>query len=83
MSNGLFCMQTRQKQRCATYTPAKRDARPKNDIGMNIGNKFPLPLIYMPERHWVVHILAVLKVNRLSTVLSKSHFYSREKHFKS
>ena len=39
--------------------------------------------IYMPERHWVVHILAVLKVNRLSTVLSKSHFYSREKHFKS
>ena len=39
--------------------------------------------IYMPERHWVVHILAILKVNRLATVLSKSHFYSREKHFKS
>ena len=39
--------------------------------------------IYMPESYWVVHFLAVLKVNRLSTVLSQSHFYSREKHFKS
>ena len=38
--------------------------------------------ICMPERHWVVHILAVLKGTGLSTVLSKSHFYSREKHFK-
>ena len=37
----------------------------------------------LPESCWVVHFLAVLKVNRLSTVLSKSHFYSREKHFKS
>ena len=36
----------------------------------------------MPERHWVVHILAVLKGTGLSTVLSKSHF-CREKHFKS
>ena len=40
--------------------------------------------IYICRRsYWVVHFLAVLKVIRLSTVLSKSHFYSREKHFKS
>ena len=52
-------------------------------IGFNYAPVSIYIYIYMPERHWVVHILAVLKVNRLSTVLSKSHFYSREKHFKS
>ena len=37
----------------------------------------------MPESYWFVHFLAFLRVISLSTVLSKSHFCSREKHFKS
>ena len=39
--------------------------------------------ICMPESYSFVHLLAFLKVIRLSTVLSKSHFYSSQKQIKS
>ena len=41
-----------------SQTPQKRAAHPKNEIGMNLCNKFPLPLLYLG------HFLGALRESR-------------------